>query len=64
MEIQQHGASIEKSNQSSEQIAVAFGENTKAQMAAKAMFQLVHAHGDILREVVVALNFRITSVEA
>ncbi|CAG9537440.1 unnamed protein product [Cercopithifilaria johnstoni] len=35
---------------SEEQIAIAFGENTKAQMAARAMFQLVQAHGDILRE--------------
>uniref|UniRef100_A0AAF5PR72 SEC7 domain-containing protein n=1 Tax=Wuchereria bancrofti TaxID=6293 RepID=A0AAF5PR72_WUCBA len=50
LEIQQHGVLIENSNQSAEQIAIAFGENTKAQMAARAMFQLVHAHGDILRE--------------
>ncbi|KAE9417648.1 hypothetical protein Angca_008878 [Angiostrongylus cantonensis] len=33
-----------------EQIALAFGENRKAQMATKTMFQLVHANGDILRE--------------
>lgn len=33
-----------------EQLGVEFGENTKAQLAAKAMFQLVHSHGDILRE--------------
>nr|CDP93601.1 BMA-GBF-1, isoform g [Brugia malayi] len=50
LEIRQHGVLIENSNQSAEQIAIAFGENTKAQMAARAMFQLVHAHGDILRE--------------
>lgn len=37
--------------QNAEQVAIAFGENIKAQMAAKAMFQLVHTHGDILREV-------------
>uniref|UniRef100_A0A914VU46 SEC7 domain-containing protein n=2 Tax=Plectus sambesii TaxID=2011161 RepID=A0A914VU46_9BILA len=33
-----------------ETIAISFGENQKAQMAAKAVFQLVHAHGDILKE--------------
>ncbi|KAK6013644.1 Sec7 domain protein [Ostertagia ostertagi] len=33
-----------------ERIAVAFGENRKAQMATKTMFELVHASGDILRE--------------
>ncbi|KAJ1370138.1 G-box binding factor [Parelaphostrongylus tenuis] len=33
-----------------ERIALAFGENRKAQMATKTMFQLVHANGDILRE--------------
>jgi len=27
-------------------IAIAFGDNLKAQMATKAMFQLVHTHGD------------------
>ncbi|EFO21246.1 Sec7 domain-containing protein [Loa loa] len=50
LDIQQQGVLIENSNQSAEQIAIAFGENAKAQMAARAMFQLVHAHGDILRE--------------
>ncbi|VDM52566.1 unnamed protein product [Angiostrongylus costaricensis] len=35
---------------SHERIALAFGENRKAQMATKTMFQLVHANGDILRE--------------
>uniref|UniRef100_A0A0N5A190 SEC7 domain-containing protein n=1 Tax=Parastrongyloides trichosuri TaxID=131310 RepID=A0A0N5A190_PARTI len=33
-----------------ENVAVSFGENKKAQLAAKTMFQLVHTHGDILRE--------------
>ncbi|ETN68200.1 hypothetical protein NECAME_15948, partial [Necator americanus] len=33
-----------------ERISVAFGENKKAQMATRTMFQLVHANGDILRE--------------
>ncbi|KAL6725184.1 hypothetical protein Aduo_007256 [Ancylostoma duodenale] len=33
-----------------ERISVAFGENRKAQMATRTMFQLVHANGDILRE--------------
>ncbi|WKY01718.1 hypothetical protein Q1695_015600 [Nippostrongylus brasiliensis] len=33
-----------------ERIALAFGENKKAQMATKTMFELVHASGDILRE--------------
>ncbi|XGW13828.1 hypothetical protein V3C99_000264 [Haemonchus contortus] len=33
-----------------ERIAVSFGENRKAQMATKTMFELVHASGDILRE--------------
>lgn len=51
LEIRQGGVLNENSNQSAEQIAIAFGENAKAQMAARAMFQLVHAHGDILREV-------------
>ncbi|VDP15311.1 unnamed protein product [Onchocerca flexuosa] len=50
LEIQQNGILNENFNQSAEQIAIAFGENGKAQMAARVMFQLVHAHGDILRE--------------
>uniref|UniRef100_A0A8R1Y720 SEC7 domain-containing protein n=1 Tax=Onchocerca volvulus TaxID=6282 RepID=A0A8R1Y720_ONCVO len=50
LEIQQNGVLNENFNQSAEQIAIAFGENGKAQMAARVMFQLVHAHGDILRE--------------
>ncbi|GMS87930.1 hypothetical protein PENTCL1PPCAC_10105, partial [Pristionchus entomophagus] len=33
-----------------EMIACAFGENTKAHMATRTMFELVLAHGDILRE--------------
>lgn len=33
-----------------DQLGIAFGENTKAQLATKAMFQLIHHHGDILRE--------------
>uniref|UniRef100_A0A914I2R9 GBF1-like tetratricopeptide repeats domain-containing protein n=1 Tax=Globodera rostochiensis TaxID=31243 RepID=A0A914I2R9_GLORO len=35
---------------SPEAMAVAFGENKKAQMAARAMFELVHQYGDNLRE--------------
>jgi hypothetical protein len=34
-----------------EKLAVAFGENKKAQMAVRAMFELVHQYGDNLREV-------------
>lgn len=34
----------------SDQLPISFGENQKAQLAAKALFQLVHNHGDILRE--------------
>ncbi|CEF66676.1 Golgi-specific brefeldin A-resistance guanine nucleotide exchange factor 1 [Strongyloides ratti] len=33
-----------------ENVTVAFAENMKAQLATKTMFQLVHIHGDILRE--------------
>eukprot|EP00080_Pristionchus_pacificus_P016438 PDM76458.1 gbf-1 [Pristionchus pacificus] len=33
-----------------EMVACAFGENTKAHMATRTMFELVLAHGDILRE--------------
>ncbi|CAJ0942083.1 unnamed protein product, partial [Mesorhabditis belari] len=33
-----------------EAIAIRFGENQKAHMAARAFFELVHNHGDILRE--------------
>ncbi len=36
--------------ESPEHLPISFGENQKAHMAAKAMFQLVHNHGDILRE--------------
>ncbi|GMT18525.1 hypothetical protein PFISCL1PPCAC_9822, partial [Pristionchus fissidentatus] len=35
---------------SPEMVACAFGENTKAHMATRTMFELVLAHGDILRE--------------
>ncbi|KAL3082811.1 hypothetical protein niasHS_010613 [Heterodera schachtii] len=35
---------------SPEEMALAFGENKKAQMAARAMFDLVHQYGDNLRE--------------
>lgn len=52
---QQSGALNENFSQTAEQVAIAFGENAKAQMAAKAMFQLVHAHGDILREVLLCI---------
>ncbi|KAK0421394.1 hypothetical protein QR680_015210 [Steinernema hermaphroditum] len=31
-------------------VAIAFGDNTKAQMATKALFEQVHLHGDILRD--------------
>uniref|UniRef100_A0A1I7WZK5 IMP2-like protein n=1 Tax=Heterorhabditis bacteriophora TaxID=37862 RepID=A0A1I7WZK5_HETBA len=40
-----------------EGIALAFGENKKAQMATKTLFQLVHSNGDILRELLVDLSF-------
>lgn len=36
---------------SPESMAVAFAENKKAQMSARAMFELVHQYGDNLREV-------------
>lgn len=36
--------------QSPESIAIYFGQNMKAQLAAKTMFALAHRHGDILRE--------------
>ena len=38
-------------HQTPEAMAVAFAENPKAQMATKAMFHLIHTHGDNLREV-------------
>uniref|UniRef100_A0A915C108 SEC7 domain-containing protein n=2 Tax=Parascaris univalens TaxID=6257 RepID=A0A915C108_PARUN len=50
LELQRAGGLTEMTAQNAEQVAIAFGENIKAQMAAKAMFQLVHTHGDILRE--------------
>ncbi|TKR64527.1 hypothetical protein L596_025041 [Steinernema carpocapsae] len=31
-------------------VAIAYGENNKAQMATKALFEQVHMHGDILRD--------------
>ncbi|VDK26324.1 unnamed protein product [Anisakis simplex] len=51
LEMQRSGGLTEMTIQNAEQVSIAFGENNKAQMAAKAMFQLVHTHGDILREV-------------
>lgn len=33
-----------------EAVALAFGENKKAQLATKTLFQLAHTNGDILRE--------------
>lgn len=33
-----------------DQLAIGLGESQKAQLSAKAMFELVHQHGDILRE--------------
>ena len=36
--------------QSPESISVYFGQNMKAQLAAKTVFGLAHRHGDILRE--------------
>uniref|UniRef100_A0AC35TM01 SEC7 domain-containing protein n=1 Tax=Rhabditophanes sp. KR3021 TaxID=114890 RepID=A0AC35TM01_9BILA len=36
--------------ETAENIAIVFGENGKAQMATRTMFQLVHSHGDILGE--------------
>ncbi|VDM50944.1 unnamed protein product [Toxocara canis] len=50
LEMQRAGGLTEMTTQNAEQVTIAFGENVKAQMAAKAMFQLVHTHGDILRE--------------
>lgn len=35
---------------SPELLPINFGENQKAQMAAKTLFQLIHSHGDILRD--------------
>lgn len=35
---------------SADQISIGFGMNNKAQMACKTVFQLVHDHGDILRD--------------
>jgi hypothetical protein len=39
------------SRSSPEMIAISFAEDRKAQSAARALFELVHAHGDNLREV-------------
>uniref|UniRef100_A0A0K0G494 SEC7 domain-containing protein n=1 Tax=Strongyloides venezuelensis TaxID=75913 RepID=A0A0K0G494_STRVS len=36
--------------QTPDNVAVAFAENRRAQLATRTMFQLVHIHGDILRE--------------
>lgn len=36
--------------QSAESIPITFGNNTKAQLAARTVFGLAHRHGDILRE--------------
>ena len=36
--------------QSAESVAIWFGGNAKAQIAAKTLFTLAHRHGDILRE--------------
>ena len=41
------------SEQSNEAIIMGFAENRKAQAATKALFELVHAHGENLREVIV-----------
>ena len=41
------------SEQSEEAIIMGFAENRKAQAATKALFELVHAHGENLREVIV-----------
>ena len=41
------------SGQSEEAIIMGFAENRKAQAATKALFELVHAHGENLREVIV-----------
>ncbi|XP_046405240.1 Golgi-specific brefeldin A-resistance guanine nucleotide exchange factor 1 isoform X2 [Ischnura elegans] len=38
------------STESMDMLAASFGENTKAQLAAKTVFGLVHRHGDILRD--------------
>ncbi|MFH4973909.1 hypothetical protein AB6A40_000618 [Gnathostoma spinigerum] len=50
LEAQRSGGLSEITPESIDQVSIAFGENIKAQMAAKAMFQLVHTHGDILRD--------------
>lgn len=36
--------------QASDQIAISFAANQKAQLAAKTVFSLAHRHGDMLRE--------------
>ena len=36
--------------QTAESIPINFGNNSKAQLAAKTVFGLAHRHGDILRE--------------
>jgi len=36
--------------QSAETIPISFGNNNKAQLAARTVFGLAHRHGDILRE--------------
>ena len=36
--------------QTTEQISVIFGSNSKAKLAARTVFGLAHRHGDILRE--------------
>lgn len=41
------------SEQSEEAIIMGFAESRKAQAATKALFELVHAHGENLREVIV-----------
>ncbi|KFD71266.1 hypothetical protein M514_04892 [Trichuris suis] len=42
--------SVGMGNESVDHFCASFATNTKAQMAAKTMFHLVHNHGDILRE--------------
>jgi golgi-specific brefeldin A-resistance guanine nucleotide exchange factor 1 len=44
------GLSDPVSEQMNEQISINFGTNNKAQLACKTVFQLIHSHGDILRD--------------
>ncbi|CAK5082234.1 unnamed protein product [Meloidogyne enterolobii] len=45
------------SDSTAESLSINFARNKKAQMAARALFELVHNYGDNLREVFLLLNF-------